>query len=209
MKNIEIRDVYLFAGSSTAADLELRFTEGTPEQPHRFVGVIPYNSLSADLGGFKEKLMPTAFRSTLASGSDIQALASHDPDKLLGRTSNSTLRVAHTDKGLAVEVDLPDTSYARDMRELVKRGDVNGLSFGFNVKKDGQRFVKEGGQTIRELHDVNLREVSIVSRPAYPETSLSIRSLNIDPAVLAEIRAVGSSPACAARRMQLLRAMAA
>ena len=183
-KPLEQRDVAIFADDETT---EVRYAEGTGEQPHRFVGMIPFMSLSQNLGGFKERLMPTAFRSTLSSGSDIRALADHDSTKLLGRTSNGTLRVAETEKGLAVEVDMPDTSYARDMRELVKRRDIRGLSFGFSVKKDGQRFIKEGGLTVRELHDVHLSEVSIVGQPAYPDTTVAVRAAVIDPEVMQHV----------------------
>jgi hypothetical protein len=131
----------------------------------------------------KERIMPSAFRTTLSSGADILGLANHENEKLLGRTSNRTLRVTETNKGLAVEIDMPDTSYARDLIELVKRGDIKGLSFGFRVRQNGQKFTKDSGVTIRELHDVDLREVSIVSQPAYPETSLALRSAELDEEV--------------------------
>lgn len=183
-KQLETRFVSLFG---TADGTELRLSEGTGEQPHRFVGLIPFNSLSVDLGGFKERLMPTAFRSTLAGGADIRALVDHNAEKLLGRTSSATLRVAETDKGLAVEIDVPQTSYGNDLRELVRRKDVRGLSFGFRVRQNGQRFTKEGGQTIRELTDIDLREVSVVSTPAYADTTLALRSAVIDPDVAKEI----------------------
>lgn len=182
-KLLEKRFVSLFEEST-----ELRFTDGTDAQPPRFVGLIPFNSLSVDLGGFRERIMPTAFRSTLASGADIRALANHNSDQLLGRITNKTLRVAETDKGLAVEIDMPNVSYANDLRELVKRGDIRGLSFGFLVDDKGQKFVSEGGQTIRELHDIKLREVSLVTMPAYPDTSVAVRSAVIDAAVVEHIR---------------------
>lgn len=175
-QQLEQRDVSLFADDQAT---ELRYTEGTAEQPHRFVGTIPYGTLSHDLGGLKERIMPTAFCTSLSNGADIRALADHDSTKLLGRTSNGTLRVVHTDKGLGVEIDMPDTSWARDVRELVRRKDVRGLSFGFVVRKNGHKFTKEGGMTVRELHDVDLREVSIVSQPAYPDTSVALRSAEL------------------------------
>ena len=200
---LETRFVSLFgSGDGT----ELRLTEGGGEQPHRFVGLIPFNSLSVDLGGFKEKLMPTAFRSTLSSGADIRALADHDSTKLLGRTSNSTLRVAETDRGLAVEIDMPDTSYARDMRELVKRRDIRGLSFGFKVRQHGQKFTKEGGLAVRELHDIDLKEVSIVSQPAYADTAVALRSAQIDPSVMRQLARPNYSRAATLLRRSILAA---
>lgn len=171
---LETRIASLF--DEATAKVELRVGEG--EVPHRFVGVIPFNALSADLGGFRERITPTAFRSTLSTGADVLALCDHSREKLLGRTSNGTLRLAESPKGLEVTIDLPDTSYARDMRELVKRHDIRGLSFGFRVREGGQKFIREGGQTIRDLLDIDLREVSLVSQPAYPDTAVALRSLS-------------------------------
>src|SRR5437763_1584965 len=100
-------------------ELEIRLTEGDDievrageaGQPNKLVGYAAvYNSLSADLGGFKERIMPGAFKGSVAGSTDIRALVDHDSTKLLGRTSNGTLRVAEDQRGLRVEIDLPDTS---------------------------------------------------------------------------------------------------
>jgi HK97 family phage prohead protease len=155
----------------------------------RFIGVIPFNSLSVDLGGWRERITPSAFNGTLANKQDVRALVDHDSAKLLGRTSNNTVQLTATPTGLAVSIDMPATTYAADAAALVTRGDVKGLSFGFHVRGDaGQRFVNENGVAIRELLDVDLREVSIVSSPAYQDTSVAVRSATFDPAVLALIR---------------------
>lgn len=175
---LELRHLSLFPDQQQ----ELRIGEG--ETPNRFVGLIPFGTLSVDLGGFKERITPTAFTTTVKGGGDVRALVDHDAGKLLGRTSNNTLRIIETPAGLSVEVDVPDTTYARDLRELVRRRDVRGLSFGFKVREGGQRFIKEGGFTIRELTDIDLREVSVVSLPAYQDTSVAIRSAQIDTAVM-------------------------
>lgn len=188
---------------TTTTELELRFTPaddldvraGVGEQPHRLVGYAAvYNSLSADLGGFKERIMPGAFKTSVTGGADIRALVDHDSTKLLGRTSNGTLRVMEDEKGLRVEIDVPhETTYGRDIMALVKRRDVRGMSFGFRVPEGGQRFTKEGGQTIRELTNIDLREVTVTSIPAYGGTSVSVR---VAPTVADEIRAleISSTP---------------
>ncbi len=166
---------------------DIEFRAGQGEQPHRLVGyAATYNSLSADLGGFKERILPGAFKRSLTSGQDVRALVDHDPSKLLARTSSKTLRIAEDDKGLRYEIDLPDTSYAHDVRALVARGDVKGMSFGFKVPEGGQRFTKEGGQTIRELNNIDLREITVTSIPAYGSTSLSLR---VDPSVIQHVKA--------------------
>lgn len=179
---LETRYVSLFDSGDSA---EVRLCPG--ETPNRFVGVIPFHCLSCDLGGFKERIMPRAFSTTITSNADVRALYDHQGSFLLGRTSNGTARIAENEKGLAVEIDIPDTSYGRDVKELVRRRDVRGLSFAFRVRENGQRFLKEGGLTIRELLDVDLKEVSVVGSPAYSDTTVALRSAQIDPAVMREI----------------------
>jgi HK97 family phage prohead protease len=186
---LETRFAGLYGDADTAA--EVRMLEG---QSNRFVGLIPYGKLSADLGGFRERITPTAFRSSLGAGKDVRARFDNASDNFLGRTSNGTLVTRDTPAGLEVEISLPDTSYARDIRELVQRRDVRGLSFGFKVlSRAGHRVVREGGNTVRELLDVDLKEVSVVSNPAYLDTSLALRSADIDPALADEIRAAENS----------------
>lgn len=199
---------------STANSLEIRLTEGDElevragvgEQPSKLIGYAAvYNSLSADLGGFKERIMPGAFKGSVAGSTDIRALVDHDSTKLLGRTSNGTLRLAEDAKGLRIEIDLPDTSYARDTRNLIARKDVRGMSFGFLIPDGGQRFTKESGQTIRELTNIDLREVTVTSVPAYGDTSVQVR---VDPSILAQINATeNSSVPTLAKRWHQLRTM--
>lgn len=192
----EIRNLCLF---DKIENTELRVASA--ETPNRLVGYAAvFNSLSADLGGFKERIIPGAFKRSVSAGVDIRALVDHDAGKLLGRTANGTLRVSEDQIGLRVEIDVPDTSYGRDTLAMVKRGDVRGMSFGFRVPEGGQRFTKEGGQTIRDLLDLNLKEVTVTSIPAYADTSVHIRAARIDPDVLREI----SKPKFA-RARQILR----
>ena len=199
MSQLETRYLSLFGPVGSG---ELRFGEG--EQSNRLVGLIPFNSLSHDLGGFRERIAPTAFRSTLASGADVLALVDHSKEKLLGRLSNGTLRLSETPAGLEVSIDLPATSYANDMRELAKRGDLGGLSFGFRMKPAGQRFVREGGQIIRDLLDIDAKEVSVISAtPAYRDTAVALRCASIDPEVLKEIPRPNLSRCATAFRMCL------
>jgi HK97 family phage prohead protease len=122
---------------------------------------------------------PRAFKASLNRGNDVRALVDHDSSKLLGRTSNKTLRLEEDAKGLRVEIDMPDTSYARDLLASVKRGDIRGMSFGFIVPKGGDRFASEGGKTIRELRNIDLHETTVTSIPAYGATSITVR---VDPA---------------------------
>ena len=76
---------------------------------------------------------------------------------------------------MAVEIDLPDTSDGRDVRELLKRGDIDGMSFGFIVTRE--EWDETSDPPTRTIHSVILREVSVVSEPAYGDTSIALRGL--------------------------------
>ncbi|HFZ2573613.1 TPA: HK97 family phage prohead protease [Pseudomonas aeruginosa] len=124
------------------------------------------------IGGWTEVIQPGAFSRSLAgpAAASIRAVYEHDSAALLGRVGAGTLRLTEDDVGLAFELDLPDTSLGRDLAELVKRGDVSGCSFGFFPEKE-----RWDGET-RHLLDVDLQEVTITATPAYPTTSVQVRS---------------------------------
>jgi HK97 family phage prohead protease len=117
---------------------------------------------------------------------DVVALVDHDSSKLLGRAASGTLRLSTDDHGLRFEVDLPDTSLGRDVRELVRRGDLAGCSFSAAV---GQVDRVDGGVVHRSF--ARLVDVSVVTFPAYPETSVVARHASQQSlrAQLASIRA--------------------
>ncbi len=96
---------------------------------------------------------------------------------MLGRRSAGTLRLSEDQRGLAFEIDVPETSAARDLLISVRRGDVRGASFAFSTPKNGDRWEVRGGEVVRELLDVNLHEVTITAQPAYVDTSVALRSL--------------------------------
>lgn len=127
----------------------------------------------ARIADFAETIAPGAFSASLATGGDILALVDHDPTRLLARTRSGSLRLSEDSKGLAFEIDAPDTQPGRDVLALAERGDLGGMSFAFTVPPGGDRW--EGRK--RELRAVNLREISVVSSwPAYAGTSVQARS---------------------------------
>lgn len=138
-----------------------------------------FNQVAKVPGGY-EQLSTRAFDEVLKNPeSDPVALINHDPHQLIGRQSAGTLRLRTDDEGLVFEVDLPDTSYANDLRTLVARGDMTGASFGFIPGDDGTfTRAQDGGQ----LHTVNtvthLRDVSPVTFPAYAGAGVALRSID-------------------------------
>lgn len=138
-----------------------------------------YDTLSEDLGGFKEIIRAGAFDRALKAGQDILVRCEHDSRLLLGRTSNGTARVFADAKGLRYEVDVPDTQAGRDTAVLIKRGDVRQSSFAFSIPDPtaGQRWTVSDGEVLRELLDVDIHDCAPVAGPAYTSTSVSARAL--------------------------------
>jgi HK97 family phage prohead protease len=131
----------------------------------------------ADLGRYLERLQVGAFDAVLSDpNSDVRSFWNHDSAMLLGRQSSGTLRLSTDSHGLAFELDLPPTSYGNDVRELAARGDLTGMSFGFIPGKEEWGTV--GNRQLRTHVSVaRLISVDPVSIPAYPGTSVQLRSL--------------------------------
>tara|TARA_Y100000310_G_scaffold345430_1_gene464871 strand:- start:7321 stop:7923 length:603 start_codon:yes stop_codon:yes gene_type:complete len=159
-----------------------------------------FDSLSEDLGGFRERIAPGAFAATIASD-DIRALFNHDSNNILGRNTSGTLKLAEDDRGLVMAVDLPDTILARDLAVSIERGDVTGQSFGFRTLSD--EWNMEDGEEIRTLKAVRLFDVGPVTFPAYPSTTVATRSLEAYRATLAEENKKPTFPPLAVRRASL------
>lgn len=138
-----------------------------------------FGTRSEDLGGFRETINPKAFDRALKEKQDVRALVNHDSSKVLGRSSAGTLELGTDATGLKYRVLLPNTTYAHDLHESVRRGDVSQSSFGFITKRDswGDDPDAEDGMpgTMRELHDVDLFDVSPVTFPAYADTEVKAR----------------------------------
>ncbi|MBN8607042.1 MAG: HK97 family phage prohead protease [Caulobacterales bacterium] len=128
---------------------------------------------AARIADFEEIIRPGAFAESLRANGDILALADHDPRSVLARTKSGTLRLSEDSRGLAFDLDVPDTTTGRDMLALAERGDIGGASFGFTVPKEGESW--SGSK--RELRAVNLIEISVVSSvPAYGGTTVQARA---------------------------------
>lgn len=132
-----------------------------------------FGNPSQDLGGYVEVLAPGCFGNSLASG-DIRAFYNHCYEHLLGRTKSGTLRLVEDATGLSFEIDMPETGLGHDVYELVRRGDIDGVSFGFFSIRDEW---SEDGLT-NTILEAELIEISPVVFPAYLSTSVEARSLD-------------------------------
>jgi HK97 family phage prohead protease len=136
-----------------------------------------FNSPSEPLP-FTEVIREGAFKRSLKSRNEIKLFMNHNTDVVLGSTRAGTLKLSEDSRGLLAQAELPDTSAGRDLSVLMKRGDVSSMSFGFSVPPKGDSWSGDGAT--RELHQVRLHEVSIVTGfPAYEATTASVRSLDI------------------------------
>ncbi|BBC74407.1 primosome assembly protein PriA [Altererythrobacter sp. B11] len=165
------------------------FTEVRAEG-RRLEGYAATFGSEARIGSIIETIARGAFQKAI--GGDVVALFDHDHGKVLGRTRSGTLRLAEDAKGLAFVLELPDTHAGRDILALAERGDLGGMSFGFRVPPGGDSW--DGDH--RTLETVDLKEISVVSAwPAYPDTSLALRSRPATPSprrrrlILAELGA--------------------
>jgi hypothetical protein len=118
---------------------------------------------------FTERIAKGAFKRSLRSRNDIKFLWNHDSGEILGSTRARTMTLSEDDRGLKVEGMLPNTSRGRDVAELLRRGDVDAMSFGFSVPQGGDTWSNDGSE--RTLRSVRLHEVSVVAWPAYTATA--------------------------------------
>ena len=150
----------------------------------RLEGYAALFGVEARIGTFSESIRAGAFAGSLRG--DVLALVDHDPKRVLARTRSTTLRLGEDSRGLAFDLDVPDTSFGRDVLVSAERGDLGGMSFGFTTPKGGD--VWQGDK--RELVAVQLHEISVVAAwPAYEGTIVSARSRHAaSPAGLALAR---------------------
>lgn len=129
----------------------------------------------ADIMGFREQIAPGAFSDSIKTD-DVRALFNHDPNHVLGRNRAGTLKLHEDRKGLAIEVIPPDTQFSKDLMTSIKRGDIDQMSFGFQVIAEEWREGEDGEPDLRTLKEVRLFDVSPVTFPAYTGTDVAVRS---------------------------------
>jgi HK97 family phage prohead protease len=161
--------------------LELR---KTGKNPVVYGKAAVYNSKSNPLGTgsntWIETIEPGFFSSVL--NQDVLATVEHNTERLVGRTKSGTLKLKDTPQGLTTENVLPDTAAGNDLKILIERGDIRGMSFAFTVKKGGDqwRTDKATGSVTRTLKSGGcqiLHDVTYTSDPAYSDTTIAMRSM--------------------------------
>lgn len=156
-----------------------------------------FNSLSVDFGGWRERIMPGAFKRAIAEKQDVFCLINHDSNLVLGRTLSGSLSLREDGDGLAFDCNMPATTYANDLAAVMDRGDMDKCSFGFISRKATWSEEPDPDNAkeqiiVRQIEDCDLFDVSIVTYPAYPETDANTRAEHRSLAIAeapAEIRA--------------------
>ena len=126
--------------------------------------------------GSYEIISKGAFDNTL--NKDVRALWNHNTQYVLGRSKNGSLSLKADDKGLFGTIKLPNTQYANDLYELVSRGDIDQASFGFNILDEELEELASGGYRWR-IKDIDLHEISVVTFPAYENTTVQAREKQV------------------------------
>lgn len=144
----------------------------------------------ADMGdGTVERLGTTAFDVVLDDAeTDARALWNHDVNRVLGRQRSGTLSLSLDGDGLAYAVELPDTSYARDLRVLVDRGDIDGASFGFIPGEVVRDSAPDGRPRVTHTSVAELVDVSPVTYPAYSGATTALRAMTFQRPRLHRVR---------------------
>lgn len=158
-----------------SSNLEIREVEGGPRT---IVGyAVKWEMKSVTMGywrRFKEQFKRGAFTDSLTQDDQL-ALWSHDYSQVLGRTKNGTLRLFEDEIGLRFELDLADTTLGDDTYKTIKRGDVDGVSFGFQMVKE-EWDESDPDNIVRSVTRAKLVEISPVAFPAYPDSQVLARS---------------------------------
>ncbi|HFK1735234.1 TPA: HK97 family phage prohead protease [Bacillus pacificus] len=127
---------------------------------------------------FVERISKGAFKRAIERAKEIRFLAEHDNEKILSSTKNGSLTLREDETGLWMSAKISDTSWGRDYHTLIKDGIIENMSFGMRVTE--QKWDKRNdGISERTVYDLELSEVSAVKNPAYVQSTLNARSIEV------------------------------
>ena len=163
-------------------DIEIRTSEVLADSNTIYGKAISFDTLSVDLGGFRETIKRGAITQELIDNADIFARTNHDNDYILARSKygKGSLSLELRDDGLYFSFELPNTEKGNELREHIKRGEITQCSFAFITAKEPNAEVwrKENGIVYRDIYKIGyLGDVAPVYRPAYEETYVSLRAM--------------------------------
>lgn len=154
--------------------LQVRYMNDDDEEKRTLSGyAIKFNDVTTIGDQFREQVTSDALEGV--DMSNTFALFNHDWSSPLGR-SGRNMDLTVDDTGLRVDIDLPNTSMARDLTELVKNDIVGGMSFGFTIADD--TWTRDEEMPLRTINKIDrLYEVTFTPIPAYPTTEVALRNL--------------------------------
>lgn len=163
-------------------ELETRALPGTVEirkdgERRQVAGTgIQWNTLSSDLGGFREEFAP----GSITIDDETRVVWQHDNRYVFGRKGAGTAVFTVDDTGAHFVADPPNAQWARDAMESIERGDVYQNSFKFSIpepRKDNQKWEKRDGVMVRTVLKAHIYEMGPQTEPAYPTTTVALRSM--------------------------------
>jgi HK97 family phage prohead protease len=179
-----------FVGTEAAASLVPTVdTDGSGRNVLRGLG-IPYGSVSRVVGRLKgtpvrEVIRAGAFTEVLRKqreqSVDIVSFYNHDENMILARESAGTLAVTEAEDGVRYEIALARTTYASDLAENVRVGNVAGASFMFAARSPGLVVTKQAGVYLRDVQRAAaLLEIGPVVSPAYAATDCQVSARSVE-----------------------------
>jgi HK97 family phage prohead protease len=179
---VTVPDPTTFETRTVSAEFEMRDDSATGApviEGYASVFNQPY-----DMGPFWEQVDQRAFDRTLAGKPDVRLLIDHEGQPL-ARTKSGTLTLSTDSTGLRVHAPLdPSDPDVQRLIPKMRRGDLDQMSFAFRVPAGGDEWDYSGDRTMRTLNELNLSggDVSVVTYPASPTTSASVRARDLHEA---------------------------
>lgn len=128
---------------------------------------------------FKEKIAKGTFTRAIRNATrDIDFLAEHKKDSILASTRNSSLQLIEDAQGLYMSAKITPTSWGKDYYELINSGIYRNMSFGFRTIRDSWKAIGNGLHE-RTIEELELFEVSVVKDPAYSQSTIAARGIDL------------------------------
>lgn len=155
-----------------AKSVELRAADGESRTVEGYAAL--YDN-TTDMGYYNERVATGAFDGS--NMSEVMCLFNHNPDHVLANTSSGSLQLETDERGLKFRFDLPNTTIGNDLVEMLRRGDVSQCSFAFRVEEQEWNVSRSDEPDLRTITKIgDVYDVSLVTYPAYPDTSVALRS---------------------------------